>query len=83
MLFIELFVRALRAYLQARTAAYALRWEDLKLRSGPERFRIVAPVATQVAAFQEHRSTDSRPIVDREALYFADDSFHGEPWLAC
>ena len=46
--------------------------KELQLRLRLERLGVVAPETALVAALQEHRGADARPIVNREALNISD-----------
>ena len=58
----------LGAGFDALAAPDALDVPGNELRGRSQRLRVAAPPAAKWAAFEEHRRTDARPVVDGEAL---------------
>jgi hypothetical protein len=73
------FMSRMRTEIYACSAGRASIRKELKFRSVPFAFRIVAPETIECAPFQEHRRTDARTVVGGEALYieYSPCRFHG------
>jgi len=66
---------ALSNALSATLKADAFARAQSDLRVGLDPFRIAAPFTSQGAAFEEDFGSDSRAIVDGEALYIENNTF--------
>ena len=63
----------------AAAAGDAVFPKKLDLGFRPQSFRIMAPAATQRAAFHKHCGTDPRAVMDREPLDIKDNAFQYSP----